>query len=127
MIGHKLEGYHGVLQDAAALFEILPYLGDARTAWGRKHVGESLSLKLHNIVNNARVYSYKREGYARFPYGKSVPVCKGHKYDCTMCTSHTKRNPDRKFFCCNYAFMSKNPLVGNQQCNTFIWVDQIKK
>ena len=125
MLGHELQGYHGALQDAEALYAILPFLQDAGKAWGHKHVGESLSFRLHNIVNNARAYASKWEGYSRFPYGKSFPMCKGHKYACTMCTSHTKRNPGRKFFCCNVDFISKNPLVGNQQCNSFIWVDQL--
>ena len=126
MLGRVLDGYHGALEDAGGLYSTHTCLGPARYEWGRKNLAVSLAFMLHRIYNNARSYAAKREGYSRYPYGKSFPVCKGHNYACTMCTSHSKRNPGRKFFCCNCAFISKNPLVGNQQCNTFFWVDKLK-
>jgi hypothetical protein len=104
-VGRTIEGYHSVLADAQALYDIetsCAELKEKRNHWCKiKHLAKPLDEILQRTAKNAAAYGAKKgHRYSRPPYGKELPKCY-HRYPCSA-----------------YANKRQNQIVVNFRCNS---------
>ena len=126
LLGRRIEGYHGALQDSQALFDI--FCGKVRLASEmydcatkkeeNKHVAKSLALKYKQTQIRARQKAKESHGRSRFPYGKSPGKCIGHGYPCSMAIEKRKQSCyyGKTYECCNWGFKSRICPWDDRRC-----------
>ena len=125
-LGEAIQGYHGALADARALYNI--YMGQVKDASERycdatkkqqnKYVAKSLVHKYRDVQNKAVQKANANCGISRIPYGKNCGLCIGHGYPVSI-IEWKKTNSkyfDKRCEVCNWALNSKREDGDSRRC-----------
>ena len=66
-------------------------------------------------------YAASHFGYSRAPYGRCIPICRGHHYPMVVKQSWSEKNPGRWYAACNSAHDNK-PEGPSRKCSDFRWL-----
>ena len=125
-MGFPIEGYHGALADAIALYNI--YTGIIKEACEKyemetkkqnhKYVAKSIWQKYLDIQNKAKEKAKSNGGISRSPYGKDCGRCIGHGYPVSVIVWKRPWSENNGKLCevCNWAFNSHREGGDRRRC-----------